>query len=209
MCKHCHPGDRPSMLSVSKKLSLVDRNSGRFPKLNLSLWTDLADGPIKWLSACLLDANCLSLHPTSTASRSHGETLKWTTAVVPAMEKGMTLDEKNNVLVVPSSGLYFVYSQLLFHKDSCPTDVPLLLTHTISILKSKEFLTDEVPLLKSIKSVCEGETSSPNRMWFESIYQGAIFQLTRGDRLTSKTAETQYLDFTREGQLYFGAIALE
>uniref|UniRef100_A0A8C6VLQ6 Tumor necrosis factor n=1 Tax=Naja naja TaxID=35670 RepID=A0A8C6VLQ6_NAJNA len=114
-----------------------------------------------------------------------------------------SLNKNENSLIVPSTGLYFVYSQLLFHKDNCKK--PLLLTHNITSWSSDFGL--EVELLKSIKSVCE-EVSSNKKLWFESIYQGAVFQLNKGDRLMSKTNFPEYLDFTHSTQIYFGVIAM-
>ncbi|XP_063152446.1 tumor necrosis factor-like [Candoia aspera] len=140
------------------------------------------------------------------ASSFHSPQLKWTTKVVPSiLENGMKLNENDNSLIVPSTGLYFVYSQLVFHKDRCTK--PLLLTHNITCLSSE--FNSEVELLKSIKSVCEdGNASSNKKLWFESIYQGAIFKLNKGDRLWSKTDSPEFLDFTQSTQIYFGVIAM-
>ncbi|KAM6472744.1 tumor necrosis factor-like [Liasis olivaceus] len=138
------------------------------------------------------------------ASSFHVSQLTWTTKVVPSiLENGMMLNEQDNSLIVPSDGLYFVYSQLVFHKDHCAK--PLLLTHNITCLSSE--FNSEVELLKSIKSVCE-DSSSSKKLWFESIYQGAVFKLNKGDRLWSKTDSPEFLDFTQSTQIYFGVIAM-
>ncbi|XP_077187345.1 tumor necrosis factor [Paroedura picta] len=145
------------------------------------------------------------------ASRTHHDKLVWTTRVIPAMTKdGMELDEEANALVVPSTGLYFVYSQLLFHGNSCRehTGHSLLLTHTVYSM-SREFNGGKVELMKNIKSVCESGNANHNKLWFESIYQGAAFQLQAGDKLLSDTHEAKYLNWEREGQVYFGAIKLD
>uniref|UniRef100_A0A8D0C4W2 Tumor necrosis factor n=1 Tax=Salvator merianae TaxID=96440 RepID=A0A8D0C4W2_SALMN len=131
--------------------------------------------------------------------------LTWTVKATPSMEQnGLKLDESNNFIVIPSTGLYFVYSQLSFHSTSCPEN-PLLLTHTVSWLSSD--LNVEVDLLKAIKTPCEGRDASKS-LWFESIYQGAVFKLKKGDRLWSRTDKPEYLDLTRRGQVYFGIIAM-
>ncbi|XP_048343251.1 tumor necrosis factor-like [Sphaerodactylus townsendi] len=146
------------------------------------------------------------------ASRSHLDNLIWITGLLPAMDRNMKLDKTENALVVPSTGLYFVYSQLLFHGENCRehSESPLLLTHTISS-KSTTFGRTTVDLMKTVKSVCESENTSQghNKLWFESIYQGGVFQLQEGDKLFSNTESTKYLDRDREGQLYFGAVALD
>lgn len=124
----------------------------------------------------------------------------------------MLLNKSENALVVPSSGLYFVYSQLFFHGENCRehTANSLLLTHTISSM-SRAFNGGEVELMKAVKSVCESESISPkhDKLWFESIYQGGVFQLQKGDRLLSSTQSAKYLNLEREGQVYFGAIAMD
>ncbi|XP_013916583.1 PREDICTED: tumor necrosis factor-like [Thamnophis sirtalis] len=138
------------------------------------------------------------------ASSHNTKELNWTTDVIPTfLENGMQLDKSENSFVVPSTGLYFIYSQLLFHKDNCKT--PLLLTH--SIVRRSSEISVEVELLKSIKSVCE-QVSSNKKLWFESIYQGGVFHLNQGARLWSKTNHPEYLDFTHSAQIYFGVIAM-
>ncbi|XP_062979586.1 tumor necrosis factor [Elgaria multicarinata webbii] len=131
--------------------------------------------------------------------------LIWTTRVAPSMlENGMQLNELDNSLVVPSTGLYFIYSQLLFHGKGCTKH--LLLTHTVSWLSAE--YNKKVTLLKSIKSACEGGRDPSGKLWFESIYQGAVFKLHRGDRLWSETDLPEHLDLTRGRQIYFGVIAM-
>ncbi|XP_070591753.1 tumor necrosis factor-like [Erythrolamprus reginae] len=138
------------------------------------------------------------------ASSENPQQLQWTTDVAPTvLENGMQLNKNENSLIVPSDGLYFVYSQLLFHSDQCRRSV--LLTHNITSWSSMH--NDEVELLKSIKSVCE-VVSSDKKLWFESIYQGAVFNLKNGDRLFSKTNHPEFLDFTHSTQIYFGVIAM-
>ncbi|XP_060617058.2 tumor necrosis factor [Anolis sagrei] len=143
------------------------------------------------------------------ASLYHPNQLIWTTDVAPSvLENGMKLDKAENALVVPSTGLYFVYSQLLFHKASCTSVEPVLLTHEIT-WHSAQFNT-KVDLLKSLKTACEHGRDPPHqgKMWFESIYQGAVFKLHKGDRLWSKTNAVEYLDLDQQGQIYFGVIAM-
>nr|XP_060617055.1 tumor necrosis factor-like [Anolis sagrei ordinatus]XP_060617057.1 tumor necrosis factor-like [Anolis sagrei ordinatus] len=143
------------------------------------------------------------------ASLHHPNQLIWTTDVAPSvLENGMKLDKAENALVVPSTGLYFVYSQLLFHKGSCTSAEPVLLSHMITS-HSAQFNT-EVVLLKSLKTACQHGRDPPHqgKIWFESIYQGAVFKLHKGDRLWSKTNAMEYLDLDRQGQIYFGVIAM-
>ena len=65
-----------------------------------------------------LESHGLSSYPVFIASLNHRDELVWTTNVAPSvLENGMQLDTSDNSLVIPSSGLYFVYSQVVFHKD--------------------------------------------------------------------------------------------
>uniref|UniRef100_A0A8C3HU01 Tumor necrosis factor n=1 Tax=Chrysemys picta bellii TaxID=8478 RepID=A0A8C3HU01_CHRPI len=138
---------------------------------------------------------------------SDSKELIWTDKVAHTMmQNGMAL--VNNKLVVPSDGLYFIYSQVVFKGDKCPEEsIPL--RHTI--LRYSVEYPENVPLLMAIKSFCEGSKAAKNEegVWFESIYQGAVFQLMKGDEISSEIDSAQYLDLDSNGQVYFGVIALE
>uniref|UniRef100_A0A8C8RF61 Tumor necrosis factor n=1 Tax=Pelusios castaneus TaxID=367368 RepID=A0A8C8RF61_9SAUR len=133
--------------------------------------------------------------------------LVWSDKVAHTMmQNGMAL--VNNKLVVPSNGLYFIYSQVVFKGDKCPEEsIPL--RHTV--LRYSVDYPENVPLLMAIKSFCEGSQPAKHEagVWFESIYQGAVFQLTKGDEISSEIDSAQYLDLDSNGQVYFGVIALE
>ncbi|NXP74907.1 TNFA factor, partial [Ramphastos sulfuratus] len=86
---------------------------------------------------------------------------------------------------------------------------------------SEEYPRD-VPLLSAVRSVCTGTGGGRRRRrrrrrrdpkrgeeeeeeaggggeaerqpWFESLYQGAVFQLRRGDRLEATTTPGRFLD---------------
>ncbi|XP_008065877.1 tumor necrosis factor [Carlito syrichta] len=113
----------------------------------------------------------------------------------------------DNQLVVPSDGLYLIYSQVLFKGQGCPS-THLLLTHTISRIAVS--YQAKVNLLSAIKSPCQRETpeGAEAKPWYEPIYLGGVFQLEKGDRLSSEINQPNYLDFAETGQVYFGIIAL-
>ncbi|XP_055983872.1 tumor necrosis factor [Sorex fumeus] len=118
---------------------------------------------------------------------------------------GMELTD--NELVVPSDGLYLIYSQVLFQGQDCPS-THLLLTHNI-----KRFAVSyqtKVALLSAIKSPCSRETpeGSEARPWFEPIYLGGVFHLEKGDRLSAEINLPDYLDLAKTEQVYFGIVAL-
>ncbi|NXV25221.1 TNFA factor, partial [Cepphus grylle] len=94
---------------------------------------------------------------------------------------------------------------------------------------SQEYPRD-VPLLTAVRSVCPGaggrhrhrrhrrrrrrdeeddgdeeeeEEDEGRQLWFESLYQGAVFQLRRGDQLAATTTAGRFLDLHGGGQAYF------
>ncbi|NXX37558.1 TNFA factor, partial [Nicator chloris] len=58
----------------------------------------------------------------------------------------------------------------------------------------------DVPLLRAARSVCRGARGG---LWAESLYQGAVFQLRRGDQLAATTTAGRFLDLHGAGQAYF------
>ncbi|NWR40694.1 TNFB protein, partial [Tachuris rubrigastra] len=57
----------------------------------------------------------------------------------------------------------------------------------------------DVPLLRAARSVC----AAPGALWVDSLYQGAVFRLRRGDRLAATTSAGRFLDLHGAGRAYF------
>ncbi|KAM6183176.1 tumor necrosis factor isoform 2-T2 [Erethizon dorsatum] len=139
------------------------------------------------------------------ANQQAREELEWLSKRANALlANGMNLSD--NQLVVPSDGLYLIYSQVLFKGQGCSSY--LLLTHTVSRLAVS--YQDKVNLLSAIKSPCQKETPEGAELkpWYEPIYLGGVFQLQKGDQLSAEVNLPEYLDFAESGQIYFGVIAL-
>ncbi|NXG03615.1 TNFA factor, partial [Sakesphorus luctuosus] len=66
---------------------------------------------------------------------------------------------------------------------------------------SQEYPRD-VPLLRAARSVC-GARGPRGGLWVESLYQGAVFQLRRGDQIAATTSAGAFLDLHGAGQAYF------
>uniref|UniRef100_F6Z4E0 Tumor necrosis factor n=1 Tax=Monodelphis domestica TaxID=13616 RepID=F6Z4E0_MONDO len=130
---------------------------------------------------------------------------QWYSGHANDLLNGMKLND--NQLVVPATGLYLVYSQLLFKGEGC-TNEPLLLMHTVS--RVARSYPNKVNLLAAIKSPCQraAQGSRESNPWYEPTYLGGVFQLEKGDMLSSDTNYPKYLDLAESGQVYFGAIAL-
>ncbi|XP_015977133.1 lymphotoxin-alpha isoform X2 [Rousettus aegyptiacus] len=110
----------------------------------------------------------------------------------------------NNSLLVPTSGLYFVYSQVVFSGEGCfpkATPTPLYLAHEVQLFSSQ--YPFHVSLLSAQKSVCPG----PQGPWVRSVYQGAVFLLTQGDQLSTHTDGISHL-LLSPSSVFFGAFAL-
>ncbi|KAM4640574.1 tumor necrosis factor-like [Discoglossus pictus] len=116
--------------------------------------------------------------------------------------EGTKIKLKDNSLVIPRDGLYFVYTQVAFTGLSCPGTKTLYLTHTVN--KWSPSYEELVPILTSTKSVCEVPSSSA---WFRSIYQGGLVYLEKGDVLSTDTTELKHLD-EDPAQVYFGVLAV-
>ncbi|XP_012886735.1 PREDICTED: lymphotoxin-alpha [Dipodomys ordii] len=126
--------------------------------------------------------------------------LSWTANTDRTFLHGFTVN--NNTLVVPTAGLYFVYSQVFFSGNSCPSDgTPLLLTHEVQLFSSQ--YPNHVPILSAQTSLCPG-IEGP---WMRSLYVGAVFVLTQGDQLSTQTNGLSHLDL-RPSSVYFGAFSL-
>nr|XP_021511513.1 lymphotoxin-alpha [Meriones unguiculatus] len=108
----------------------------------------------------------------------------------------------NNSLLVPAGGLYFVYSQVLFRGAGRPPGAaPVYLAHEVRLLSAQ--YPSHVPLLSAQKSVPPGLRGP----WVRSLYQGAVFLLSRGDRLSTRTDGAARLHFS-PSSVFFGAFAL-
>ncbi|KAK2113397.1 hypothetical protein P7K49_007663 [Saguinus oedipus] len=170
----------PKDLSLISPLALAVRSSSRIPSdkpVAHVVANPQAEGQLQWLNR---RANAL-------------------------LANGVEL--RDNQLVVPSEGLYLVYSQVLFKGQGCPSTF-MLLTHSISRIAVS--YQAKVNLLSAIKSPCQRETpqGAKTNPWYEPIYLGGVFQLEKGDRLSAEINLPHYLDLAESGQVYFGIIGL-
>nr|Q8JFG3.1 RecName: Full=Tumor necrosis factor; AltName: Full=TNF-alpha [Sparus aurata]CAC88353.1 tumor necrosis factor alpha [Sparus aurata] len=121
----------------------------------------------------------------------------------------------DNKIVIPHTGLYFVYSQASFRVSCSDGDeegagrhlTPL--SHRIS--RYSESMGSDVSLMSAVRSACQNtaqeDSYSDGRGWYNTIYLGAVFQLNRGDKLETETNQLSELE-TDEGKTFFGVFAL-
>lgn len=131
------------------------------------------------------------------------------------------LELKDNEILIPHNGLYFVYSQASF-RVSCSSNADDLisnhmihLSHTVKRWSRSFGSNDESSyrtLLHSVRTVCQGTASKdPDSAGsrFTAVYMGAVFDLKSGDRLKT-VMEEKMLEKLEEdaGKTYFGVFAL-
>lgn len=153
--------------------------------------------------------------------------MEWKNQVDQSHSEGLKLD--NNEIIIPHSGLYFVYSQASFrvscssHNDDAAADdhehdaTPMVhLSHTVkrwsSSYGNEETKRSYYTILHSVRTACQ-KTESSNAdepgSWFSAIYMGAVFNLKEGDRLKTEMGEKMLLNLEDEpGKTFFGVFAL-
>ncbi|XP_041649478.1 tumor necrosis factor b (TNF superfamily, member 2) isoform X2 [Cheilinus undulatus] len=123
---------------------------------------------------------------------------------------------ENNKIVIPQSGLFFVYSQASFRVSCSDGDEermggvgPTPLSHRI--WRYSDSIGSKVSLMSAVRSACQSTTQedeySSGQGWYNAVYLGAVFQLNKGDRLWTETNQLSELE-TDEGKTFFGVFAL-
>ncbi|KAJ8341972.1 hypothetical protein SKAU_G00319000 [Synaphobranchus kaupii] len=119
----------------------------------------------------------------------------------------------NNEIVIPRSGLYFVYSQASFsvpcHAKKGDHDAGKMLHVSHAVECYSDSYENWKALLTSTRSACLKVTGGPDKRWHDAVYLGAVFSLLEGDRLRTVTGE-QLLPSLEllDGKTFFGAFAL-
>lgn len=121
----------------------------------------------------------------------------------------------NNQIVIPQTGLYFVYSQASFRVSCSDGDeegagkglTPL--SHRI--WRYSDSISSNASLMSAVRSACQNtaqvDSYRDGQGWYNAIYLGAVFQLNKGDRLWTETNQLSELE-TDEGRTFFGVFAL-
>ncbi|KAB5550554.1 hypothetical protein PHYPO_G00055020 [Pangasianodon hypophthalmus] len=137
----------------------------------------------------------------------------WVSGVDQSFTKGGLKLEDNNI-VIPHDGLYFVYSQASFHivcksseEDNDSSNMHLsyriLWSSLTAPSKNKRYL------LHGVKSVCQTKTEEQmnGQPVYDSIYLGAIFQLYKGDKLSTEANHLVGID-VHSAKTFFGVFEL-
>ncbi|KAM4724992.1 tumor necrosis factor a (TNF superfamily, member 2) [Anableps anableps] len=145
--------------------------------------------------------------------------VKWISQVDQSHSQG-GLELKNNEILIPQNGLYFVYSQASF-RVSCSSSAgdinsnPMVhLSHTVKRWSSSVDSDERSyqTILHSVRTACQNTVSmDPDTVgsWFSAVYMGAVFDLKKGDRLKTVMEEKMLEKLEDEpGKTYFGVFAL-
>ncbi|XP_035849304.1 tumor necrosis factor-like [Sander lucioperca] len=133
------------------------------------------------------------------------------------------LELNDNEIVIPRTGLYFVYSQASFRVNCISSDAddttskPMVhLSHTVKRWSSsyggRDTTKSYQTILHSVRTACQMKASSdPDEegSWFSAVYMGAVFNLMRGDRLKTVMEEKMLQGLEDDqGKTFFGVFAL-
>ncbi|XP_070822352.1 tumor necrosis factor b (TNF superfamily, member 2) [Chaetodon trifascialis] len=121
----------------------------------------------------------------------------------------------NNQIVIPQTGLYFVYSQASFRVSCSDGDEEGAGKHLTPlshrIWRYSDSIGSKASLMSAVRSACQSTAQEDNygdgQGWYNTIYLGAVFQLNRGDKLWTETNQLSELE-TDEGKTFFGVFAL-
>ncbi|CAK6958926.1 tumor necrosis factor b (TNF superfamily%2C member 2) [Scomber scombrus] len=142
-------------------------------------------------------------------------TLEWRCGQGQAFAQG-GFQLVENQIVIPHSGLYFVYSQASFRVSCSDGDeqgagrnlTPL--SHRI--WRYSDSVGTKASLMSAVRSVCQhtpqdDDDDRVEQGWYNAIYLGAVFQLNSGDKLWAEINQLSALE-TDDGKTFFGVFAL-
>ncbi|XP_041091394.1 lymphotoxin-alpha-like [Polyodon spathula] len=127
--------------------------------------------------------------------------VSWLSDVDQAFSNG--IDNTEDKIVVPRTGLYFVYSQVSFN-GQCKGQ-PVYLSHKVE--RFAVSYPEKRNLLSAAKTACIETHGSSKDIWYKTIYQGAVFKLEKGDTLSTKTGGVDKL-VVDGGNSFFGVFEL-
>ncbi|XP_042281047.1 tumor necrosis factor b (TNF superfamily, member 2) [Thunnus thynnus] len=121
----------------------------------------------------------------------------------------------DNQIVIPQSGLYFVYSQASFRVTCSDGDEQgagkRLTPLSHRIWRYSDSVGSKASLMSAVRSACQqGAQEGSYRVgqgWYNAIYLGAVFQLNAGDKLWTETNQQSELEID-DGKTFFGVFAL-
>uniref|UniRef100_A0A665V9U3 Tumor necrosis factor n=1 Tax=Echeneis naucrates TaxID=173247 RepID=A0A665V9U3_ECHNA len=159
-----------------------------------------------------------AIHLEGKYNKAMNTSVEWKNNVDQSHSQDLRLE--NNEILIPESGIYFVYSQASFQVNCASSDIdgaassPLVhVSHTVK-RKSKSYGSDteERTILHSVRTTCQktvGDYRSNQENWYTAVYMGAVFNLKKGDRLKTVMEKKMLLNLEDDsGKTFFGVFAL-
>lgn len=155
-----------------------------------------------------------ALFPGSYEDESLNDQLEWKNGQGQAFAQG-GFRLVNNQIVIPQTGLYFVYSQASFRVSCSDGDeegaAKRLTPLSHRIWRYSDSIGNRASLMSAVRSACQNTAQEDSyrvgQGWYNAIYLGAVFQLNKGDKLWTETNQPSELE-TDEGKTFFGVFAL-
>uniref|UniRef100_A0A8D2LCZ1 Tumor necrosis factor ligand superfamily member 6 n=1 Tax=Varanus komodoensis TaxID=61221 RepID=A0A8D2LCZ1_VARKO len=122
--------------------------------------------------------------------------LDWESSYGHAFISGVRYE--NRALVIEEPGLYFVYSKVLFRGQTCQ---PKPLAHVV-FKRNPAYPSDQVLMEDKEMNYCMAKN-----MWARSNYLGALFHLSREDRVSVNASEAGLVS-PEEAKTFFGLYML-
>uniref|UniRef100_A0A4W4GZ92 Lymphotoxin-alpha n=1 Tax=Electrophorus electricus TaxID=8005 RepID=A0A4W4GZ92_ELEEL len=140
---------------------------------------------------------------------SKEKSLQWESDVDQSFSKG-GLRLKDNIILIPSDGIYFVYSQASFAVSCGSSEEDMVtLSHTVLWSSLASPSAEPKDLLNGFKSVCQANMQGQKNedLVYDVIYLGAIFQLHKGDKLSTETTHANEIE-DHGAKTFFGVFKL-
>lgn len=148
---------------------------------------------------------------TGTYNPSIPSSVQWEVDAGQGFASGLELQD--NEIVVPYTGVYFVYSQVTYRlnctADPEDDDADQMLQMSHAIKRKSDAYHRWMPLLSGVRTACRKTVDDGDESWFSAVYLGAAFRLHAGDRLkTVMDAKLLPSVEDREEKTFFGVFAL-
>ncbi|XP_026880285.1 tumor necrosis factor b (TNF superfamily, member 2) [Electrophorus electricus] len=150
-----------------------------------------------------------AIHLHASGQGSKEKSLQWESDVDQSFSKG-GLRLKDNIILIPSDGIYFVYSQASFAVSCGSSEEDMVtLSHTVLWSSLASPSAEPKDLLNGFKSVCQANMQGQKNedLVYDVIYLGAIFQLHKGDKLSTETTHANEIE-DHGAKTFFGVFKL-
>ncbi|XP_062841387.1 tumor necrosis factor a (TNF superfamily, member 2) [Trichomycterus rosablanca] len=172
--------------------------------------TDFSSTDIKHSLRQISQTARAAIYLSGTYNSSIHDSVQWEEDADQGFSEGLKL--VNNQILIPRTGIYFVYSQATYRlkctADSEDDDGQMLhISH--SVRRRSDSFKDWMPLLNGARTACKKTPDDKDEYWYGAVYLGAAFRLNAGDQLkTFMNAKLLPSVEDEAGKTFFGVFAL-